>query len=139
VFTALVALTVAQIGVAGIQLAYNYFAGQKTLAQEKSRIATEKTTAETRIGQQTDFLNKQEALQQKSLASQTQKLDTQYQQAGTDLTQGVASAQAGLAQSGVFGPMAGMVSNQVATDGRNKIDTAYSQASGDISLQRQSN
>lgn len=130
-------LAIAQVAVAGVQLVQNYFAGQANIAGERSRLKEQRDMALQRAGQQKSFLEQQKALADKSTLIQGQTLDANVAQAQKDLTQGVASTSAGLAQSGVQGPMAQMIADQAKADGQAKIDRAYTDGSNQIMLQKQ--
>lgn len=134
---------IATVGVGAVQTVWNYFAGQSALKDANNKLDKQQSFMADRASLAYDA----KVLRDKNIEarkSQFQVLDnqladvgTQVQQAGVDLTKSVASNQAGLAQSGVLGPMADMVATQTKVDGQAKIDTFKSQAERDIALQRQ--
>ena len=135
---------IAQVGVGAVQSIWNYFAGQDALSAATDKLDKQQTFLNDRANLltkqhtlQNDQIDKQAAQQTAALDNRAADLKTQVTQAGVDLTKSVASGQAGLAQSGLVGPMATMVTDQAQTDGQTRIDTFKSQAERDIAAQRQ--
>ena len=122
----------ASAAVSGIQLAYNWWAGNQNLDREGKRMAAEKATGEARLSTQEAFIRQNDALRKQGIASEQALVDQQLVQGQNDLSRGVASTAAGLAQSGVFGPMAGMVTQQTQDQGQGKLDQYKTNAAARI-------